>query len=565
MKQFVMKSWKRVCSLLLVLTLSFSGATLWHAEEVLAADLTETSLTYRDIGYRPSDMLITLEVDEGVTLGSDYWSNSNEIMIDGTLITSSEWYYVKVDDQNLWLLIPYKYFDGATTADEVKAKTHSIVIPKGSSIGSDLKAKEDTAIILNSAGGKQVKQVTLGFQEGYAADNNSQYVITLSGADSSTWGNIWTDRNCVIDGVMCADKFEWADFGDGYLRMVIKYAALESSNPALAEGVGEHEILFPAGTVIGDMVLLSDCRVEVNGYSITKGPDVVLKSSVYSGNAGEMNLVMDQVDDLPTTGWTAKAFTEGGISLNGVLGTNTLTFCKQTKESKLYNVWFNGSSLNPGTIMTIDGKIKEGDYYAKFEKTHFKYTESGWTVYTPTELDITGIYQCNYQESGDQYLIYLETDAEVPGSEGHPYGVTVEINGTSTTQWAQKVEDAEQNLWLLPIPKSAFPEDGTEASVTVKAKKEIMSNQGDNYEIVTVNSDFTFSLQEVLLGDALEDRNLDVKDIVRLKRYLAGETVSVGKGADADENGVINADDRTKMCEYLLKGQTVYKAVTTVQ
>ena len=269
MKQFVLKNWKRVCSLLLVLTLSFSGATLWHAEKVSAAGLTETALTYNGIGYRDShsDTLITLKVEEGVTLGSAYWSKSNEIMIDGTLVTSSEWYYEKCDEQNLWLLIPYKYFDGATTADEVKAKTHSIVIPKGSSIGSDLKAKEDTAIILNSAGGKQVKPVTLSFQEGGADNNNKRYLITLSltGADSTTWGWIWTDTDCVIDGVKCTGKFEWSNL-DGNLAMVIKYAALEpSTSPDTAEGVGEHEIVFPAGTVIGDMFLTSDCRVGVNG------------------------------------------------------------------------------------------------------------------------------------------------------------------------------------------------------------------------------------------------------------------------------------------------------------
>lgn len=577
MKQFITKQWKQICSVLLILVMMV-GIMPQGFGNVMAAEAQSTKLTFSDAVYRDSDVMLYFKVDEGVSVGTELWGRNNKLIIDGVTVTSSEWYYWA--DANtasagkLAIILPYNIVQsGATTAAEIQANVHSVTIPKNDVIEGGLTVTEDVHLIMDASGTRVAQGGTISYSDTGQNDAAYRFWLNWDGFIISSWEY---NVEVIFDGTVkktikiCKAVIDEKD----KLYLDVPCSAFEENASSIETVTGQHTLQIPKGTVMGDIVLQSDFNLEVSGWTVTKGPDVILQPSVYgasSGNAKEINLLMNQDEALSSdaTNWTQKSFNKGGISFNGV-SSQAVTFSKQGTGSKLFTAWFNNTSKDAGTIMTLDGDIQEGDYLVRFARTHFKYNggsgADSWSNYTPTELSIEGIYQVIPRES--QYLVYLKTSAEVPGNEGHPYPVTVNINGNTSTQWAQKVDDAEQDLWLLPIPKVALPETTDNVSITVKANKELFGTDGEGKcEIVNLKSDFTFyyrsnefAVTELYwLGDANDDGAVDVKDIVRLKLYLndSSSSVQIGKGADADNSGTVDKADCTKLYEYILKGEKV--------
>lgn len=567
MKRFITKKWKQICSALLILVMMV-GIMPQGFGNVIAAEAQSTKLTCLHANYNDNNkwVLFYLAVDSDVTLDTSaiYWSNNDKLNIDGVTVTSTDWYYL-TEGGMIGLLVPYSLL-GVTSKEELKQETHTFMIPKGEVIADYLTVTEDVYFYHDSTGAHKAQGGNITYSSAISKDSTYRFWFRVDGVTLSSWEY---KVPIIIDGANTKEitlcKYEDSLYSD------VSYSLFKEGASGIADMIGQQTICIPKGTVLGDIILLSDINLEINDGVVTKGPDVILQPSAYSansGNAGEINLVMNQEDALSTDGWTSKSFSKGGVSFNGGL-VQAVTFSKQTTESKLFTAFFNEETKPTGTIMTLDGDIQEGDYLVRFARTHFKYNggsgAGSWSNYTPTELSIEGIYQVIPQD--DQYLVYLKTSAEVPGNEGHPYPVTVNINGITSTQWAQKVNDSEQNLWLLPLSKGALPETTDNVSITVKAHKELFGTDREGKcEIVNLKSDFTFyyrsnefAVTELYwLGDANDDGAVDVKDIVRLKLYLNdSSSVSVGKGADADQNNIVNSADYTKLYEYILKGEKV--------
>lgn len=556
MKQFIRKSWHRACSLLLVLTLSLGGTIIWNVETTSATETTELreiSLQYTGYESKEEYLSITLTTQADIS-GHTFTSTENQIMLDGALLTSDgepgSWSYFReanASARDVELRIPYRLFGEDITKDNVLATRHSIVILKGSSIGSGLQAATDVAMILNSEGVQSAVPATLDVIKGIAQNvdsGNKRYLITLTDEFPTDWGNIWQDTGCKIDEKNA--DIAWANL-DNQLIAILQYETLDPAiQPDYANEVGYHLIEFLAGTVIGKAVLTKSCTIEIDGNTVAKAPDVVLKSQVYandSNGAKEVNLIMDQEDKLAVTWDVEKSFMLGGVDQNGS-NINTGMQFKKTDVNQVYNLWFNGENLPSGTIITLDGKIKENDYVAKFERARFKYQGGVWTEYTPTPLAIQ-IKDCVRDTNTDALTVTLDTSTALPKDSDVKVIVNGEIKSFSVTN------QGDEGKFTV---SGSLDQWKKKTTIFVKAQDVVYpTSEGTEYDMVQIETGSKIYFQHVTLGDANDDGMLTLKDMVRMRRYLTNQTTSIGKGADVVCDDIIQSEDYGALCSILLQ------------
>lgn len=172
----------------------------------------------------------------------------------------------------------------------------------------------------------------------------------------------------------------------------------------------------------------------------------------------------------------------------------------------------------------------------------------------------------NLGNTGGVYFS-TETTNELPHGEGawdkRPYiecGKIIldNVSLTPTASSLVKLFETRYYFSLNPQETSNVPDTiPTGATLTLDFYASETMDCGKVYyfpKAVFVLTDAGWE-REIVLGDANDDQNINVKDIVRLKKYLKDNTTIVSTdGADANESGKTDARDMATLYEFLIEG-----------
>ena len=152
---------------------------------------------------------------------------------------------------------------------------------------------------------------------------------------------------------------------------------------------------------------------------------------------------------------------------------------------------------------------------------------------------------------------YYETTGE------YPYATAVVNNGDNfKLNYSAKSNGSLQNGWWVTASIAANLNEGTNVLYLMGPTSEMRSQINGayvDYGAVSLDSELSMANADlVTLGDAGGDGVVSIKDILRIKKYLANNGTEISfSQADFDGNNVINASDLSTMVKMIIAPETV--------
>lgn len=150
-----------------------------------------------------------------------------------------------------------------------------------------------------------------------------------------------------------------------------------------------------------------------------------------------------------------------------------------------------------------------------------------------SDFAVNNINQSNYDISSNEWKIYLNTDVSVLGTEGLTYPCVITIDGVDYETTLTKASGEAGNLVYLTIPSDRIPQNLTkDYEVIVKAQQtangEYSVQLTEDYKLYVredgrvLNVTYPYAEDSDVLGDNNGDAETNSKDLIRIKKYLAG-------------------------------------------
>ncbi|MBO5049878.1 MAG: hypothetical protein J6C41_05555 [Oscillospiraceae bacterium] len=281
----------------------------------------------------------------------------------------------------------------SVTADKAD---HEIIIPAGTVLG-DYVLENDYVFYTHANGAvnteKPVKYVNItGINAYNYREANADWYIVLAVDDAAFSLPTALRLNATVDGVAAS----------GWIQP--KTGTLEFSVTA---DKADHEIIIPAGTVLGDYVLENEyvLYTHANGQvDNTKPIQYVNVTGINAYNYREANAdwyIVLAVDDAAFSLPTALRLnaTVDGVAASGWIQptTGTLEFTLSTDKAEHYVV------IPAGTVL--------GDYVLQNDYAFYTHS-NGYADTNAPVINITGITAYNFRDASADWYIVLETDNE---------------------------------------------------------------------------------------------------------------------------------------------------------
>lgn len=530
------------------------------------------------------------------------WMN-NTVYIDGNPVTSHSDGSVQsihhtpstVDNKQLWFILDYDYVEeGVTKAADMQQK-HTLTIPSGTVIGSCI-LKNTLCYTLDKATITEevpAVDVTVTPTNPHNAGKTGFQFTTGSTSDRLPSDGNWTMNYYFASGGVTykvANATEEQTLDQVYLKKLAKDTYF------LAFDAYVDSITFASG----DIVTL-EAEVQSLGYRV----EYARTSFKYDGSTWA---VYEEANKLTFT----ETATGGGWQTDNQRWLTFLTSTQEVPEeftaiqSGLSIVVDDGTTetwypLNADDLIVVEGKWALLLWTARYPAVPTPEQTKG-KCYTVTLKAGTGVdnHGDNWVIPQDVPILYSNEVAQgvieatnaklltvmtedpnikngvyfgIPSNEGlafsgewnvRPYiecgTITVDKN-TLTTGNLSLIKIAETTYYFSLLPgdtTTGVPETLDIGSrITFDFYASDTQDCGKVYyfpKSVFVLTDAGWE-REIVLGDANDDQNINVKDIVRLKKYLKDDTTVVfADGADANESGKVDKRDIATMYEFLFEG-----------
>ena len=339
--------------------------------------------------YRYIFYLIPDDGREIVGIGSP----STTILVDGQEVSSGiSWF---AGSESYALCVKYSAIvSDATSYDQIGE--HILTVPKGTKVG-DVELAEDFHIKINNGTLSELTPVTLQHTETVCGQDGYQMQFTVEGATSAITKIL--NAKVSVDGKETNDvtyNFGGTAESGYYIQLSIPYSAVQSGATSAEEVTESHLVKIEKGTLLNDNVVAEDVAIALKGTEVIEVLDadliVTLSNSDKNATVGKNGLYFNvsPADELKyNEDKSVKySFITNGISVD-YIGKPELSIAK-TGESEYY-VDLTDYDVKQDTVVTIVGKVQDGDYCVEYTKTSFQYkTSTGWNIYIePTNTDVT--------------------------------------------------------------------------------------------------------------------------------------------------------------------------------
>lgn len=267
-----------------------------------------------------------------------------------------------------------------------------------------------------------------------------------------------------------------------------------------------------------------------------------------------------------------------GWSVRGGGETTLVGFSDLTDKYDEYltvHVWLTKVDEAAGTHVlhiAIDGvEIVTYTHDGSFDTGANMCAYNGWTqtaemlsFYAPNiKFTVNNINELTaFDTTANVWKIYLNADDNIPNAANMAYTWSVNINGTAYATNLVKASDTVGNLVYFTIAADTIPQspDKNYEVTMVPMSAEATDSNGDVWGITLkeqysffVRTDtrvldvtYTYAEDSDVLGDSDGDASLTSKDLVRMKRYVAGEALVNNQGdlTLADDDVIDNKDIR---------------------
>lgn len=163
-------------------------------------------------------------------------------------------------------------------------------------------------------------------------------------------------------------------------------------------------------------------------------------------------------------------------------------------------------------------------------------------------MDVTldknpGIIALNFHFDYDQGKLEF-----LGGEEGILTGWTFSTSGKGAL-WDSDVDSVSTGT----IAKLRFRilDNAEEGSATIRLT-DLMAGNRNEEEIFLATADGTITISNRIPGDMTDDGKVNIMDLIRLRKYLAGDNVSINlSNADVTGDGKVNVMDLIRLRKYL--------------
>lgn len=568
-------------------------------DSITAADV----ITFTEVNYTPQDgntrYLFTFGVT-GTTLTDRFWNN-NTVYLDGQAIytdanANQSVHYTLANESQLYFLFDYNSIEtGKTTADSLE-RAHTLTILGGTAIGD--------CILKNTL------NYTLDKSTITPAEPTADVTVTPTEPHSSgTYGFQFKVENTVdklaYDGQWTID-YHFAKGGVSYLSSGATEAK-ELPHVFLKKiGANTYYLAFDHYVASEGLVYAKGDKVTINGLvqNIGYGVQFAETTFEYDGSAWSIYEEPDKLTFTKTDSgaWQPNA-TDGDRWLTYLTSTETVpadgTFIQGINIVVCDGETETAYTLNAGDLLVVGGKwallLWKNSYPAVPTQD-----ETSGKAYTVTIKAGTATVSDGSTVTipGDVSILYA--DGSVRGViAGESKIIATNIGGTGGVEFGTETDNGwayDGTAWSTRpyIEYGTITLDGTVLTPTLNS----LVKYGVNSYYFSLNSTETGNIPSTLnvgsvimfdfyasetkgggdgkvvyfpktalqltekgwvlckvLGDANGDWELDIRDLVRYKKYLNDTNTEIDiVSADANESGKIDEKDIATLIEYLFEG-----------
>ena len=203
-----------------------------------------------------------------------------------------------------------------------------------------------------------------------------------------------------------------------------------------------------------------------------------------------------------------------------------------------------------GSVLTVKGTfaktLSDGNYKIIMPELKFEYTTAGWVKYVSTvTVDMTAASFTLNRNSNLTYIYTEVTNAAENAASVKGQNVFSAADEQSGVWLGETKLDASVGVaytsdgyWRIGVGGTTL---GTEAGTILTVKGTFAKTLSDgNYEIIMPEMQFQYTGSGWVVysedGDYNGDRVVDIRDLVRLKRYQKDSTVDIKSSAFFEEN-----------------------------
>ncbi len=343
-----------------------------------------TNGNYRYIFY--------LKPDDGREI-VDVGSPSTTILVDGEEVSSGiSWFK---DTNTYALCVKYSSIVSDATSHS-QIGEHVLTVPAGTKVG-DVEFAEDLYIKINNGTiTSDLTRITLNCESSETEESNYLIWLKVTGADSDLTDV--TNSFIYLDGEKVSGLSYTAKNDDTgrYLGFSLPYSVVQENATSADEVTESHLVKIVKGTLLNDKIVAQDVAIALKGTEVIEVLDadliVTLSNSDKNATVGKNGLYFNvsPIDELKYSEDMSVeySFITNGISVD-YIGKPELSIAK-TSENEYY-VDLTDYDVKHDTVITIVGRVQDGDYCVEYTKTSFQYkTSTGWNIYIePTNTDVT--------------------------------------------------------------------------------------------------------------------------------------------------------------------------------
>lgn len=541
----------------------------------------------------------------GTTVTDRFWNN-NTVYLDGNAISTDangaqSVNYAPASDSQIFFLLDYSYVETGKTTAESMEQVHTLTIPSGTAI-NDCILKNTLCYTLDKATITEAVpavDVTVTPTNPHNAGATGFQFTTGSTSDSlPSDGNWTTNYYFASGGVTCkaAGATEEQTLDQVFLKKIAKdtyFLAFDAYVNSITFTSGDIVTIEAQVQSLGYRVQYAKTSFKYDGstwavYEETDETKSTLTFTNTNGGAWQTSetdgdrwlTYLASTEAVPASG----TYIQSGLSISVDDGTNETTYPLNAGDLVVVEdkwalcLWENSYPAVPNqeetngayyivTIQAGTGVDNHGDSWVISEDVDLLYCDE--SVQGVIAKEQTKMITVTGENLGGTGGIYFSTGTtnELPHGEGawdkRPYiecgKITLDnVSLTPTANSLVKLFETRYYFSLNPQETSNVLDTIlTDATLTLDFYASETQDCGKVFyfpKAVFVLTDAGWE-REIVLGDANDDQNINVKDIVRLKKYLKDNTtVFFADGADANESGKTDKRDMATLYEFLIEG-----------